>query len=1006
MRSKTFIQLVGLLLMLAVSSCQPKRRHLGETVPAFSGADTTQVDVVLAGLTLDEKIGQLILWDAPMQDSLSQAQVYQETSAGLVGGVLLRNVHLATFIYAVDSLRRSTKLPLFIATDQKVALNNQFTGVQKFPLPTSVAAIDSAALQVFFEKKFASDCKALGINLALSPTLRTDNSALKPFDFQTFEDDEDALNLRFERMFEVLQSNRILAVADNFSEFKFIENDSIRRVALHRYLTKTNNGLGGLLVDNQALKLDTLSSLPPAYVRNYLSRYLNFKGLMVMKLGENELPEKMLLAGTELLITADVESVFAATHKLLKSGKISELELNRRVRRVLLAKAWVNGGRLPVRLSIVPHDNVTHQPVKFVSISEKRSPEIVREHRPRPSNLDAKVDKTVCYFEDPRWDFFIEKLFESSVILARDDGANLPFKKILDTDYQVFKYSNRAFRDFESLIGKYANYRVVERPISASGDLLPLVLEKTSKVPAAIILLDNIDLQPGFHRQFIESVNSLSSQSQVVVLNFGNPKNLHLFGQDVSCVQIFEKNSFTEKYAAQLLFGGVMSVGKLPVSVDENLIYGTSIRHKPVRLAYGVASNVGIADESLEGINAIAETAIENGVFPGCQVVVAKDGEVIFSKSFGHFTYNKKAQEVKNTDLYDIASMTKVSATTLVVMKLVQTKQLDLEGKVSDYITVPTGSAIGNIKIKQLLLHQSGLQAQMPLSRFFSGKNVPAKGCNNYFCRKRKGGYSVKVADGLYFRQTFQDTILKRVFNLPVVSKPKFRYSDVNFYLLKRIVEAKTKTPMDEYVFENIYRPLGLRNIAFNPLEKFPKSRIAPTEQDNYWRKTLVQGYVHDPCVALLGGVGGSAGIFSNAEDLAALFQMLLNDGAYGGLRFYDRSTVEDFVTNKYTNHRGLGFDKPTKRRYPAYSSKASPKTFGHTGFTGTCVWVDPDQHLVYVFLSNRVNPSSRNGKIFTENVRNLIHEVVYSALGSFDDSLPELDIEEENIEMEEGAGG
>jgi CubicO group peptidase (beta-lactamase class C family) len=329
-----------------------------------------------------------------------------------------------------------------------------------------------------------------------------------------------------------------------------------------------------------------------------------------------------------------------------------------------------------------------------------------------------------------------------------------------------------------------------------------------------------------------------------------------------------------------------------------------------------------------------------------------------------------------------------------------------LNGKVADYLNVPSNSAVGYIKIKELLLHQSGLQAQMPLSKFFSAKNVPAKGCNDYFCRKRKGSYSVKVADGLYFKSSFRDTVSKRVFNLAVNPKPRFRYSDVNFYLLKRIVEAVSNTPFDQYAFEQVYRPLGLRNMTFNPLYSFPKSQIVPTEQDNYWRKTLVQGYVHDPSVALMGGVGGSAGLFSNAEDLAVIFHMLLEGGIYGGLQFFEQKTVDDFVDNKYANHRGLGFDKPTKRRYPTYSPHASPKSFGHTGFTGTCVWVDPDQRLVYVFLSNRVNPSSRNGKIFTEGIRSRIHEVVYSAFGSFQNSLPELEVEEETIEVEEGAGG
>lgn len=986
-------------------SCQHSKRRAGTGIPPFSGADTAQVDVVLAGLSLDEKIGQLILFDATLQDSLQQQMVFEKTAVGLVGGVLIHQASVSEFMYATDSLQRSSNLPLFIATDQKVSLSNQFSGLKNFPLPASVSAIDSEALTIFLEQKWINESKALGINLTFGPTLKMDDSTSQTFDYQTFEGDEIALEKRFNRLYGNLQSNRILAIGDNFSKLEFNENDSLRRVALNRFLTQIKKGLGGLMVSDKIFNQDTLSSLPPSYVRSYLNRYLGFKGLMAMQLGNDEAPEKKLLAGAELVVTTNPTRVFEAFQQLIDSDKISELDLDKRVRRVLLAKSWVNGGELPVKLSIIPHDSLTHKPVKFVSISEKRAPQIVHKVQLRAANFDANVDRAVCYFEDPRWDFFIGKLFENSVVLARDKKENLPLKQIYDTDFQIFKYSQESFRDFEKLFSKYADFREIDNPVSASGELLPIKIEQSDKQPMAVVVLDKIDLQPGFHKSFIESLNLMAEQSKVIVLNFGNPKNLRYFSNSVSCLQIFEKNKFTESYAAQLLFGGVNAAGKLPLTINESLAFGSSINRKPVRLAFGEAEDVGISEERLVGINAIAESAIDNGVFPGCQVAIAKDGQVIFSKSFGHFTYSKKAEEVKNNDLYDIASMTKVSATTMVAMKLVQSKQLDLDGKVEDYISVPNGSAVGKIKIKQLLLHQSGLQAQMPLSRFFSGKNVPAKGCNDYFCRKRKGNYSVKVADGLYFRKDFQDTIRKRVFNLPVSSKPQFRYSDVNFYLLKDVVEAITAKPLNEYVFENIYRPLGLRTITFNPLEKFPKKRIIPTEQDNYWRKTLVQGTVHDPCVALLGGVGGSAGIFSDAEDLAVLFQMLLNDGSYGGLQFYDKTTIEDFVTNKYTNHRGLGFDKPVKRKYPTYSSHASPKTYGHTGFTGTCVWVDPEQRLVYVFLSNRVNPSSRNGKIFTENVRSRIHEVVYSAFGTFDNSLPELELEEE-IEMEEGAGG
>jgi|GEM_PF-6291911 len=644
MTYRTIIKTFALLLLLAAFSCK-RPSGVVEALPPFAGTDTSQVDIILAGLNLEEKIGQLILWDAPMTDSIAQAEVFQKTSAGLVGGVLLHDVHLATFLYATDSLKRSASIPLFIGTDEKVSLHNQFKGLLKFPLPATLAAIDSVSIHAYLEEKYVADCKALGINLTLNPTLKTDVKAAQGFDYQVFEEELPLLDERFDRVFEQLKSNRILAIADNFSKFEFIENDSLRRIALKRFQTKVNMGLGGFLVSNSVLSQDTLKVLPPTYPKTYLSRFLGFKGLMVVQLAQDEAPNKKLLAGAELLVTKEAGAVFKAVQALLKSGEMTEQDLNQRVRRVLLAKSWVHGGQLPIKLSILPQDTTTNQPVKFVSISEKRQPEVVKEYKPRSPNFDAKVDKTVCYFEDPRWGFYVGKLFGNSVILARDHQDFLPFKGIYDTDYQVFKYSKQPAKDFETLFSKYARYRIIDQPVPASGELKPLVFQKTSKVPAAIVFLDNVDLKPGFHKQFIESINELAKQSQVVLLNFGNPKNLRFFEQPVTIVQIFEKNPFTEAYAAQLLFGGVRSEGRLPVTVDETMVFGAGVRHQAVRLAFADAENVGIASDRLAGINAIAQTAITNGVFPGLSGSSRQRWTNHFFKKFWAFHLRKNFKD-------------------------------------------------------------------------------------------------------------------------------------------------------------------------------------------------------------------------------------------------------------------------------------------------------------------------------------------------------------------------
>ncbi len=990
-------------MALAQAGChRGKKLPLPEVILPFEGVDSTQLEVVLANLSLDEKVGQLILWKTSLPDSARKAAAHQHIASGMAGGLILENLPFSEFMYLSDSLKRAARLPLFFGTAEKVSLHNQFSDLPHFPLPASIAAIDSAALQRQLERHFLRQCKALGINFALGPTLKTDNANQPGYDFQTFEREETALSRRSERMARRLEQNHILALADGFSEFQFSSSDSIRGILLRRFLSLTKAGLPALLVEDEAFQADTLRFAPPDFTKSYLKKYLNFNGLMVAQLAEDEAPEKKLLQGADLFITPDAAQTFAAISKLVAANKISRQELDRRVRLILKAKAWINGGKLPVKLTTFPLDSL-QQPVRLVSLAEKRPPGMYTPALPRAAGFEENLEELRCYFEDPGWPYFIGTLFENSVILARNETGQLPFKNIYDTDFQLVTYSPTSLKTFESYFKKYANLKKTEFKTSSAGELKALHLQVAGEKTTVVVLLDSVELLPGYHRPFIESLNALAEQVDVVLVNFGNPRNFRSFNKKISCVQVFERNDHTEAYAAQLLFGGVTARGKLPLALNESLPFGAGIRTPVLRLGFAMAEKTGIASERLVGINAIAETAIDKGVFPGCQVAVAKDGVVIYSQAFGQHTYGKKKQAVRTTDLYDVASVTKVAATTLAVMKLTEKDEISLSGHVGDYLRLSNSAAIRNISIRDLLLHNSGLQAQMPIGKFFSSRNVPAKGCNTIFCRSRRGAFSIKVANGLYLRKDYPDTILNRVYNLPVYSKKQFRYSDVNFFLLQKIVERLAGTPLDKFVAENFYRPLGLRRILFKPLEKFSRDEIPPTEKDNTWRKTLVHGYVHDPAAALLGGVAGNSGIFANAEDLAALFQMLLNGGSYGGVQFFSPRTVQEFTVAKNANHRGLGFDKPVARRYPAYSRHASASTFGHTGFTGTCVWVDPEQQLVYVFLSNRIHPSARNGKIFTEETRSRIHEVVYDALGTFKLELPELVLGKGEIVGEEG---
>ena len=380
--------------------------------------------------------------------------------------------------------------------------------------------------------------------------------------------------------------------------------------------------------------------------------------------------------------------------------------------------------------------------------------------------------------------------------------------------------------------------------------------------------------------------------------------------------------------------------------------------------------------------DSIALKGIVEKAYPGCRVLVALEGRVIYDKSFGHHTYDRK-RRVRNDDIYDIASITKIAATTLAVMKLYQDNKLDVDKKLSYYLPELKNTDKNNIVIRDIMAHQARLQSWIPFYKKYlkNGNPDPA-----FFSNTKKGDFVVEVARNLYMDKSQIEKIYDSIAASPFSKRRGYLYSDLGFFWLKKFVERIAGVTIDEFVYENFYKPLGMNNTAFNPLKKFDTERIIPTEDDREFRKQLLQGYVHDPGAALLGGVGGHAGLFSSANDLAVLIQMMMNKGYYGGQQFLTPQVLSEFTRTQFPlndNRRGMGFDKPqlVKEANGPTSISVSASSFGHSGFTGVYAWADPKYELVYIFLSNRVYPSANNGKINKLNIRTNIHQVFYEAL-------------------------
>jgi beta-N-acetylhexosaminidase len=387
--------------------------------------------------------------------------------------------------------------------------------------------------------------------------------------------------------------------------------------------------------------------------------------------------------------------------------------------------------------------------------------------------------------------------------------------------------------------------------------------------------------------------------------------------------------------------------------------------------------------EAINNLDAFIKSCISQGAFPGCQIIAAKDGEIIYQKNFGYFTYDR-TQPVTDTTLYDIASVTKVASTTLAIMKLYEEGKINLNAYLKNYLPFTVGTDKAYLTIKDVLLHQAGLKAFIPFYKttLDSLTGSPSPALYRTIADKM---FSTPVASSFYMLNSFKDTIWNEILTSTLDNKGRYVYSDLDFYFLQKVAEAVSGQPIDQYVTDNFYKPLGLKYTMFNPWKKGLKKQCTPTENDQYFRFQLVQGYVHDPGTAMLGGIAGHAGIFSNARELAVILQMLINGGEYRGKRYLKKETLQIFTGFRSSiSRRAYGFDKPEKARGdggPA-SDLCSKTTFGHQGFTGTCAWADPETGITFIFLSNRVYPSADNGLINSLGVRGKAQTYIYRALG------------------------
>jgi CubicO group peptidase (beta-lactamase class C family) len=524
---------------------------------------------------------------------------------------------------------------------------------------------------------------------------------------------------------------------------------------------------------------------------------------------------------------------------------------------------------------------------------------------------------------------------------------------------------------FDSLLSKYAKITTFSALKYADSVTLNDLEDDLKFYNTIIIAVDDKIAIEGKYQNFI---NEISKTKQVVVALLGKGAALKSF-DNFNGPLVW--NSVNDEEASlvvpQIIFGGIAAERFLTETYGEKYIKGAGYITKVTRLKYTVPEDAGVNSNDLKEIEEIVNEGIEKKAAPGMVVLVAKDGKVIYNKAFGSHTYDN-SRATKVTDIFDLASVTKTTATTPSVMRLVEQQKLKLDTNVGYYIAKARNTPMNGISVREVLLHQAGFIPFIPFHNFVKEGD---------YSRDSSAAFPTKVADNYFIKKGFfNDFMWPRMLNSPIKTRGKYVYSDISMYVMQDIVEHISETPEDQYVQDNFYVPMGMQTAGYLPRNRFPKDRIVPTEDDQIFRKTLLEGYVHDQGAGLAGGVAGHAGLFGTANDLAIYNQMLLNKGTYGGEQYFTPETVDMFTKKQTENsRRGLGFDRwdpDLTKKYP--SELASPETFGHTGYTGIGVWTDPARGLVYVFLSNRVHPgvSEMLGKL---NIRPRIQDVVNKAI-------------------------
>jgi beta-N-acetylhexosaminidase len=933
------------------------------------------VDSLYNSMSIEEKIGQLYM-----------VQVYSNKGRAHEAGIikLIKNQHIGGIIYTNggpvrqarlnNSLQAASKIPLLIGMDAEWGLSMRLDSTYAFPWNMTLGAISDNNLIEQTGRQIGEHCKRLGVHFNFAPVVDINTNPKNPIiGNRSFGEDRDNVTEKGLAFMKGMQSAGVLANAKHFPGHGDTEDDShktlptitfsekrIDSVELYPYRKLIKEGLSSVMVAHLNVpslekKIGLPSSLSKHIVTDILKDSLGFKGLiftdaLTMK-GAADFSETGAIdlaafkAGNDVMLMS--EDVAIGTTKILeayKNGEITEERLAHSVKKILMAKYKVGLN--------------DYSPIGIYNLEK---------------DLNRLKD-----------DLLYETLMESAITVVKNTNSLLPLRDLETKKVAYVELGDTSGSPFLDELKKYTKVHRIK------AEKLDGVMSKLQNYNTVVIGFHKSNDNPWkdfkFSQKEMAWLYEIARTNTVVLDVFARPYALNdlLSIENIEAIVMSYQNSrIAQEKSAQLIFGAIGSKGKLPVSTGQFFPEGTGETYNAISsLSYGLPEHVGMDSELLSRIDSVANHAVKNKMTPGIQLLVARKGKVIYNKNFGYHTYSKK-NKVDFDDIYDVASLTKILATLPVLMELEERGSVSLNSKLGTLIPEFKNSNKKNITLKKMLSHYAQLRPWIP---FYDATldSVTKKPDPKYYRTKKVKGYDVEVTNTLFMRSDYKDSIQDIIIESELLSRLRYRYSDLPYYILKNYLEGFYDKSLSEITEDRFYKSLGANYTTYNPRNKFSLKDIIPTEIDTYYRYKKVHGYVHDMGAAMQGGVGGHAGVFSNANDVAKIMQMYLQKGFYGGKRYLKSETIDKFNTCYYCdsdNRRGIGFDKPQLGEEGPTCGCISMTSFGHSGFTGTYAWADPEQEIIYVFLANRTYPEAGENLLLRENIRTEIQRLIYEAI-------------------------